>query len=46
MLVNNGREAIEKLAGESFDLLLLDCHMPVMDGFDVICALRKQEENT
>ena len=36
----NGREALDKLASESFDLVLLDIHMPVMDGRETIQRLR------
>ena len=42
-LANNGREALA-LAGEgAFDLLLLDVHMPEMDGFQVVQAIRERE---
>jgi two-component system sensor histidine kinase/response regulator len=32
-LAENGRVAIERLSQESFDLVLMDCQMPEMDGF-------------
>ncbi len=42
-LATNGREALA-LAGEGvFDLLLLDVHMPELDGFEVVQAIRKRE---
>jgi PAS domain S-box-containing protein len=42
-LASNGREAL-KLVGEvAFDLLLLDIHMPELDGFQVVRAIREQE---
>src|SRR5262249_30345805 len=45
-LANNGREALH-LAGEGgFDLLLLDVHMPELDGFQVIQAVRERERTT
>lgn len=36
----NGREAMERLSCEAFDLLLLDIEMPEMDGFEVLEALK------
>jgi CheY-like chemotaxis protein len=45
-LANDGREALA-LAGEGpFDLLLLDLHMPELDGFQVIRAIREREQTT
>jgi DNA-binding response OmpR family regulator len=38
----DGREAIQFFTTEKFDLILLDIHMPVMDGFDTCTELRKQ----
>jgi CheY-like chemotaxis protein len=34
-LVENGRQAVDKLQGEPFDLVLLDVEMPEMDGYQV-----------
>ncbi len=45
-LAGNGREALELLDKQDFDLLLLDIHMPELDGFQVIEALRQQEQTT
>jgi CheY-like chemotaxis protein len=39
----NGREALALLEREPFDLLLLDIHMPELDGFQVIGAVRQRE---
>jgi adenylate cyclase len=38
----NGEEALKKLQAESFDLLLLDIIMPVMDGFEVLDRLKAE----
>lgn len=40
----NGAQGVERFQEESFDLVLLDLHMPEMDGFETIRALRELEE--
>src|SRR5438034_7631542 len=39
-LVENGRQALEKLQGQPFDLVLLDVQMPEMDGYQVLEHLK------
>ena len=47
-LANNGREALcrwpEARRRRPFDLLLLDVHMPELDGFQVISTIREREQ--
>jgi two-component system cell cycle response regulator len=38
---HDGREALEVAARERPDLILMDIHMPVMDGYEAACRLRK-----
>jgi PAS domain S-box-containing protein len=41
--VSDGRQALAALERERFDVLLLDCQIPEMDGFAVVAALRQRE---
>jgi PAS domain S-box-containing protein len=45
-LAGNGREALARAEQAAFDLLLLDVHMPELDGFQVVRALREREQST
>ena len=42
---SNGFEAIESYKNHSFDLILMDVQMPIMDGVEATQILRKNYEN-
>src|ERR1700678_1175640 len=42
-LASNGREVLALAEQGDFDLLLLDVHMPELDGFQVVQAIRERE---
>jgi len=42
-IANHGKEALDLLARQSFDLVLMDCQMPEMDGYETTAAIRSSE---
>ena len=44
-VVGNGREAIEAFKQQSFDLVLMDCWMPEVDGFEATETIRDYERD-
>ncbi len=46
-LAENGSVAVEKFRHETYDLVLMDLHMPELDGFEATMQIREieQEEN-
>ena len=42
-VVNNGHEAVKAFEEKHFDAILMDCHMPEMDGFEATVKIREQE---
>ncbi|MEB3830064.1 PAS domain S-box protein [Phormidium sp. CCY1219] len=43
---NNGREALDKLQEREYDIVFMDCQMPILDGYDATKALRNREANS
>tara|TARA_R110002110_G_scaffold205066_7_gene417160 strand:+ start:305810 stop:308599 length:2790 start_codon:yes stop_codon:yes gene_type:complete len=41
----NGHEVLELTKQQTFDLVLMDCDMPLMNGFDATLALRQSEDS-
>jgi CheY-like chemotaxis protein len=42
-LAADGSQAVEAVTGNQFDLIFMDCQMPVMDGYEATAAIRQLE---
>lgn len=43
-IARNGREALDLFDQNAYELILMDCHMPIMDGYAATIAIRETEK--
>jgi two-component system sensor histidine kinase/response regulator len=46
VIAHNGREALATFQSQAFDVILMDVHMPEMDGYQATAAIRAIEQET
>jgi CheY-like chemotaxis protein/HPt (histidine-containing phosphotransfer) domain-containing protein len=44
-MANNGRQALEMIDANPYDIVFMDCQMPELDGYQATMQLRQQESN-
>ncbi|HOO83047.1 MAG TPA: response regulator [Prolixibacteraceae bacterium] len=44
-IAQNGAEVLEKLKNNTYDVILMDVKMPIMDGYEATIKIRKMEAN-
>ncbi|KAF4531024.1 hypothetical protein B566_EDAN019029, partial [Ephemera danica] len=44
-IANNGQQAVDLASIRQFDIILMDCQMPVMDGYKATTLIRQQKKN-
>ena len=43
-LANDGREGLEMSGKKDYDIIFMDCHMPILDGYQSTVAIRNSEK--